>query len=159
MFEAKLATQLKNLGCGFSYETLVIEYMKHATYTPDFILPNGIIIEAKGVWATEDRKKHVLVREQHPYLEIRMVFQNAKNKIRKGSKTTYGEWCDKKQIKWSDKVIPSSWLSNKHTYHVPSAGRAMLAPTTPTEVQSAFLAELSLPEDEEGKNTTWTEAS
>ena len=148
MFEAKLATQLNTLGCGFTYETLVIEYMKKGTYIPDFILPNGIIIEAKGLWTPEDRKKHLLVREQHPDLEIRMVFQNANNKIRKGSKTTYGTWCDKKNIKWSNKVIPTSWLSNQHTYHVPSAGRVTLDPLTKTEVQSAFLATLS----SEGQN-------
>lgn len=159
MFEAKLATQLKTLGCGFSYETLVIEYMRQSTYTPDFILPNGMIIEAKGVWLAEDRKKHLLVREQHPDLEIRMVFQNANNKIRKGSKTTYGTWCDKKNIKWSNKVIPSSWLSNKHTYHVPSAGRATLVAPMRTEVQSAFLAELSSEPDKETNGPSWTEAS
>tara|TARA_R100000700_G_C3179043_1_gene155172 strand:- start:4982 stop:5452 length:471 start_codon:yes stop_codon:yes gene_type:complete len=152
MFEAKLATQLNTLGCGFSYETLVIEYMKKGTYTPDFILPNGIIIEAKGVWVPEDRKKHLLVKEQHPELEIRMVFQNANNKIRKGSKTTYGMWCDKKNIKWSNKVIPSSWLSNQHTYRVPSAGRVTLDPLTKTEAQSAFLAALSLEDNTDSKN-------
>ena len=152
MFEAKLATQLNPLGCGFSYETLVIEYMKKGTYTPDFILPNGIIIEAKGLWVPEDRKKHLLVREQHPKLEIRLVFQNANNKIRKGSKTTYGMWCDKKNIKWSNKVIPSSWLSNQHIYRVPSAGRVTLDPLTKTEAQSAFLAALSLEDKTDNKN-------
>ncbi len=139
-FEAKVANQLKRLGCGFAYETLKIEYMKVATYKPDFILPNGVIIEAKGLWTVEDRKKHLLVREQHPDLDIRLVFQNANQKIRKGSKTTYGMWCDKKQLKWSNKVIPSSWLSKKHTSHVPSAGLVTLDATTKTEVGSVFRA-------------------
>tara|TARA_R110002051_G_scaffold5355_1_gene27869 strand:- start:734 stop:1219 length:486 start_codon:yes stop_codon:yes gene_type:complete len=141
LFEEKVATQLKSLGCGFSYETLTIEYMRLSTYKPDFILPNGIIVEAKGLWKSDDRKKHLLVKEQHPDLDVRLVFQNANNKLRKGSKTTYGMWCDKKNIKWSNKVIPTSWLSQKNTSLVPSAGRVTLNATTKTEAGSASVAE------------------
>lgn len=85
-FESKLAHQLKRSGVDFEYETLSIEYQRLSTYTPDFILPNGIIIEAKGVWTVEDRAKHLLVREQHPHLDIRMVFMRASNKISKKSR-------------------------------------------------------------------------
>ena len=38
------------------------------TYTPDFILPNGILIEAKGLFETADRKKHLLIKKQYPQL-------------------------------------------------------------------------------------------
>ena len=136
-FEAKLAHQLKRSGVRFNYETLQIEYQKVSTYTPDFILPNGIIIEAKGVWTVDDRKKHLLVREQHPELDIRMVFQNARNKIRKGSDTTYANWCEKKGIKYADKTIPKSWLSQRRTNRVILAGRVMLSESTMTEVGTA----------------------
>ena len=42
-----------------------IQYEKPATkhkYTPDFVLPNGIIIEAKGIFEREDRQKHLLIK-------------------------------------------------------------------------------------------------
>ena len=119
-FEAKTAQYLKRLGVEFEYESLRIEYMKQATYTPDFILPNGIVIETKGLWTAEDRTKHLLIREQHPELDVRLCFQNARNKIRKGSKTTYAMWCEKKGIKHCDKTIPKSWLSQKPTNRVPT---------------------------------------
>ena len=128
-FEAKLAHQLKRGGVSFQYETLQLEYTKTATYTPDFILPNGIIIEAKGLWTVEDRTKHLLVREQHPHLDIRLVFMNASNKIRKGSNTTYAVWCEKKNIKYANKTIPKSWLSQ------PPINRAISA-EAPTDYQS-----------------------
>ena len=35
---------------------------------------------------------------------------SAKTKIRKGSKTTYGDFCDKNGIIWAEKNIPESWL-------------------------------------------------
>jgi Phage endonuclease I len=95
------------------YEKHKIKYTKPATehvYTPDFKLPNGIYVETKGRFVTEDRKKHVLIKSQHPELDIRFVFQNSKNKIRKGSKTTYADWCEKHGFIYADKTIPNSWL-------------------------------------------------
>ena len=125
-FEAKTAHYLTRLGVEFEYESTKIKYMKMATYTPDFILPNGIIVETKGLWTSEDRTKHLLIREQHPELDVRLCFQNARNKIRKGSKTTYAIWCEKKGIKYCDKTIPKSWLNtHKSTRRVHPAVVAM----------------------------------
>ena len=129
-FEETLASQLKRGGVNFEYETVKLKYVKKATYTPDFILPNGIIIEAKGLWTTEDRKKHLLVREQHPQLDIRLVFQSATNKIRKGSNTTYAGWCEKKGIKYANKLIPESWLLQQPISPVIDAGRLTVSAST-----------------------------
>jgi len=115
-FEHKVSDQLKENKIKFEYETTVIPYIrpetKH-TYTIDFTLPNGILVETKGRWVAEDRKKHLLIKKQHPELDIRMVFMSGKTKIRKGSKTTYGSYCDKHGIPWAEKTIPSSWFSEK----------------------------------------------
>ena len=83
---------------------------KKRTYLVDFTLPNGILVEAKGRWTTEDRAKHLLIKKQHPELDIRILFMSAKTKIIKGSKTTYGDFCDKNGIIWAEKNIPESWL-------------------------------------------------
>jgi len=115
-FEHTVADQLTESKNKFEYETTVIKYIKPQTdhkYTVDFTLPNGILIETKGRWVLEDRKKHLLIKEQHPKLDIRMVFQNASGKIRKGSKTTYSDFCNKHGILWSNKEIPTAWLSEK----------------------------------------------
>lgn len=148
-FEAKLAHQLQRGGVAFEYETLKLEYRKVATYTPDFILPNGIIIEAKGVWTVDDRKKHLLVREQHPHLDIRLVFMNASNKIRKGSDTTYARWCEKKNIIYADKTIPKSWLSPTHTNPALSADQVMQEPLTTTEAGIVSAVTVTLEEENE----------
>ncbi len=115
-FEHKVSDQLKENKIKFEYETTVIDYIKPETkhtYTIDFTLPNGILVETKGRWVLEDRKKHLLIKKQHPELDIRMVFQSSKTKIRKGSKTTYAMYCDKHDIPWAEKVIPESWLKEK----------------------------------------------
>lgn len=114
--ELDLDESLKHLEIDGEYEKNKIKYTVPSSehiYTPDFRLPNGIYIETKGRFVTEDRKKHLLIKSQHPNLDIRFVFQNSKNKIRKGSKTTYADWCDKYGYKYSDKTIPKEWLEMK----------------------------------------------
>lgn len=115
-FENKVASALSEQKIKFEYEVTQVEYIKPQTnhkYTVDFTLPNGILIETKGRWTTEDRKKHLLIKKQHPELDIRFVFQNPNGKIRKGSKTSYGDYCDKHGILWADKEIPKAWLLEK----------------------------------------------
>lgn len=112
-FEHVISDQLTESKIQFGYEDTVINYIKPETkhkYTIDFRLPNGILIETKGRWTADDRKKHLLVKKQHPQLDIRIIFQSAKTKIRKGSKTTYGDFCDKYGIQWAEKKVPESWL-------------------------------------------------
>lgn len=114
--EEKVADYLTSKGVGFSFETLKVPYVKPETkhiYTPDFILDNGIIIETKGRWLLDDRKKHLLIRKQHPNLDIRILFQNANAKISKGSKTSYANFCEKHGIPYAHRAIPEAWLKEK----------------------------------------------
>ena len=110
--EDRISEQLKGLKVPFKYEEFKIKYEVNEvrTYTPDFELPNGIIIESKGRFVAADRKKHLLVQKQHPELDIRFVFSNSKAKISKGSKTTLGMWCDKHGYMYADKLIPEEWI-------------------------------------------------
>jgi len=111
-YEKDVCSRLDDLGVCFEYETKNIYYevSEQRKYTPDVILPNGIILELKGWFTANDRKKMLLVIKQHPDLDIRMVFQRHTNKLFKGSKTTYSEWCEKHSIKWADKLIPEEWI-------------------------------------------------
>ena len=113
--EKKLADELKVLKVKFSYESLKIEWedLAYRTYTPDFILDNGIIIESKGMFTAADRRKHLAIKRQHPKLDIRFVFENSRRKLRKGAKSTYGEWCYKYGFLYTSRVIPEEWLKEK----------------------------------------------
>lgn len=114
--EISVKNQLKENKIKFEYEpkdkkVKFVEPEKNRTYTPDFVLRNGIIIETKGRFMPHDRKKFQWIRQQHPDLDIRFVFNNPNTKLRKGSKTTYATWCDKHGFKYAKKEIPSEWLS------------------------------------------------
>lgn len=100
-------------GVPFRYEEVKLRYTRPASahkYTPDFILPNGIIVETKGLFDTEDRQKHLLVKAEHPGLDIRFVFTRSASPLRKGAKTTYAEWCAKNGFTFADKLIPQAWI-------------------------------------------------
>jgi hypothetical protein len=112
MFEKRLAEELKDSGVDFDYEREVIVWVQPAAtrkYTPDFFLSNGIIIEAKGKWTLDDRKKMVNVIEQNPGLDIRMLFQYD-NKLNRRAKTRYSDWCERRGIKYAVGKIPEAWL-------------------------------------------------
>lgn len=112
--ERKVAEQIKDAGQTVRYEQTTLPFVQPAQkrrYTPDFILDNGIVIETKGLFTSDDRKKMEWVIEQHPDIDIRMVFTNPNAKLYKGSKTTYAKWCDDRGIPYAAKVIPDGWLT------------------------------------------------
>lgn len=111
--EDVLAAQISSAGLKVAYESLVIPFtqpVKPRKYTPDFPLPNGIVIESKGRFVTADRQKHLLVKAQHPAIDIRFVFSNSRTRISKKSATTYALWCEAKGFQYADKLIPIAWL-------------------------------------------------
>jgi hypothetical protein len=111
--EAALERQLRGAGLPVLYEEMFIPFRvdKSCKYTPDFILPNGIVVESKGRFITADRQKHLLIKAQHPELDIRFVFSRSASRIAKTSKTTYAKWCQTKGFKYADAVIPTAWLN------------------------------------------------
>ena len=111
--EKGMQKELEDLGIETNYEGRKFEYIipetKH-TYTPDFPVSPHIVIETKGRWVLEDRQKMLYLIKQYPDISFRMIFQKASQKIKKGSKTSYADWCDKHGIKWAEKNIPKEWI-------------------------------------------------
>ena len=109
--EEKVADLLCNLDVNYEYETEKVPYTIPHLYTPDFILPNGVVLECKGYWDADDRRKIKAVKQQHPELDLRMVFQAPFNTISKKSKTTYSKWCERHDIPWTSfHNIPIDWV-------------------------------------------------
>lgn len=115
--EVSIANQLKTLDVDWEYEAHKIKFIqpaKNRTYTPDIALhhTDGKIcfIELKGKFTSDDRMKHLMIKESQPELDIRFVFQNSRAKISKGSKTSYADWCNKNGFLYADKLIPTEWL-------------------------------------------------
>jgi hypothetical protein len=134
--EKNIAAQLDAEGLSYDYEQLKLEYnvpARVAKYTPDFKV-GTIVIESKGAFGygpnrfsggdpAKERQKLLLIKAQHPDLDLRIVFQRASTKIYKNSPTTYAAWATTHGFKWSDKgVIPPEWIKE-----MKSQDRSMLA--------------------------------
>ena len=110
--EEKVSDLLCELGVDYEYESVKFAYTIQHLYTPDFVLPNGVVLETKGYWRPEDRRKVRSVIAENPGIDLRMVFQDPYKKISKKSKTTYAKWCSRYGIKWcAFHAIPIDWLT------------------------------------------------
>ena len=80
--EEIVSRQIEDAGLTVQYEQDKIEYVwpeRTSTYTPDFKLPKKggfFFVETKGRWDVSDRQKHLLIKQQHPDIDIRFVFSN-----------------------------------------------------------------------------------
>jgi len=90
----------------------VVKYTLTKRYIPDFVLDNGIIVEAKGYFESKDRTKMIAVKRQNPHLDIRFLFQKANNRITKSSNSRmYWQWCEDNGFPWSEgTAIPREWF-------------------------------------------------
>ena len=100
-FEAEAGKVLKTF-C--SYEVKQIPYTIHRTYIPDFVGKNGeteIIILAKGCFRVVDVQKYKAIRDSlKKSQKLIFLLYNPNKKLRKGSKMTMSEWCEKEEIEW-----------------------------------------------------------
>ena len=106
----------KNIPCEYEKGKIEYEWSENKTYVPDFfLLKNCNILEVKGRFVLEDRKKHLFIRKQKPELDIRFIFDNPKAKLYKGGKMTNGSWCDKYKFKYSSlrEGVPEEWINDR----------------------------------------------
>jgi len=111
-FEARVAKLLPH---GSLYEPVRLQYTVTHNYTPDFVLPNGVMLEVKGWFKPSDRSKLLAVKRDNPDADIRLVFQRANARLNRNSKTTYAEWCDKHGFPWCQwhpkTGLPKQWIN------------------------------------------------
>jgi len=128
-FEKTIRKQLDEQKVKYKYEPCKIKWKRRVSsgecgrcghskvyqlcsYTPDFVLGNGIWIEAKGKLDSRNRTKLKAIREQHPEIDLRLVFQ--RDNIIKGTKnkTRYSEWASKLGFRFAIGSVPSAWLGD-----------------------------------------------
>jgi len=113
-FRSKFEAQIYNTAraskkkLDFEPKSAIINYTIAFRYQPDFILPNGIVVEAKGRLDVWDRRKMVAVKAARPDLDIRFVFQNGRSKLSRHGKS-YGEWAESQGFQWAEGCIPLDW--------------------------------------------------
>lgn len=122
--EKDVVDYLISKGVDARYEEIALPFVqpeKQRKYTPDVFVYNKqgelkYVIETKGRFTTDDRQKMKWVKEQHPDIEFRLLFERDSAKLSKSSKTTYGKWSEKAKFIFNkffrDKPVPDSWIED-----------------------------------------------
>ncbi len=109
-FESSVLLALEQSGASYTFEGMKLTYITKNIYKPDVVLPNGIVIEIKTYLPYDEQRKLRAVKESHPELDLRLLFEKPDKKL-PNSKLTHGEWATKYGFKWATEHIPSSWIS------------------------------------------------
>ena len=120
-FEVDIAIDALERGIEFEYEKehiIWIEPEKVRKYNPDYFVYRRdgslIVVEAKGRWTAEDRKKICFVTEQNPDLDLRMLFERDNTLSKSPKSKKYTEWCAMKGIKCAvGRAVPQRWLDER----------------------------------------------
>lgn len=114
LLEKRIANELKKGMKSSEYEATVLPYTIRKNYSPDFVCHTRsgktIYIETKGYFTVEDRSKMRAVKDTHPTLDIRLVFDKD-NKISSKGKLRYSGWCELWGFKYAIKKVPKEWFN------------------------------------------------
>jgi len=98
------------LAAGAKYEPVRLDYVGALrAYYPDFVLPNGIVIEVKGWFKPADRAKMLRIKAQYPGLDIRLVLDTPQQFTTKAKTQTLAQWCEKHGFSWAKREVPEGW--------------------------------------------------
>lgn len=118
-FEEQTAKALNANSIPFSYESTKIPYTVSGNYLVDFRITTKsgktIFIETKGNGRSFDghcKRKMIAVKQQHPELDIRIVFYNDGKcgpKRKDGTHMLQSDWAKRNGFEYAIRNIPESW--------------------------------------------------
>ena len=99
--ERQFAILAEKHGVKVEYEAKRFQFVKVGHYTPDWKINETLYVETKGYFSPSNRGNLLSFREQHPDVEIFLVFSQPQNKLTSRSKTTYAQWAEKHGFRWA----------------------------------------------------------
>lgn len=113
--EERVQLNLNARGIEYEYEPCKLPYTVTRNYIPDLKI-GDIYVEVKGYFRQDAQRKMRSVKEQHPELDIRFLFQRASStlqgakKRKDGTKMTCAEWAEKHNFTYAEEIIPDDWF-------------------------------------------------
>jgi len=119
-FESSTGKFLDDQGIDFEYEKLKVDYTVSGTYLVDFAIKKKdgtlMLIETKGNGLSFDghnKRKLRAVKEQHPTLDLRLVFYSDGKcgpKRKDGTYMRQSDWAKRYGFQYAIRTIPEEWL-------------------------------------------------
>tara|TARA_R100000951_G_scaffold18583_1_gene15028 strand:- start:131 stop:502 length:372 start_codon:yes stop_codon:yes gene_type:complete len=113
--EERVQLNLNARGIAYEYEPCKLPYTVTRNYIPDLKI-GDIYIEVKGYFRQDAQRKMRSMKEQHPELDIRFLFQRGKSTVqgakkrKDGTKMTCAEWAEKHNFIYAEEIIPDEWF-------------------------------------------------
>ncbi len=101
------------LGTKYLYEPYAVPYIVNRKYTPDFVYASSkVLVEAKGFFRVGDTQKYKAIRDsiEASGWELVFLFSDPRKKLRKGSRMTLGQWCDKENFAYFTEATCTSMM-------------------------------------------------
>jgi Phage endonuclease I len=72
-----------------------------------------VLVETKGHFPPEDRRKMLAIKAQYPHLDIRICFMKADVKLSRAPRAlTYWQWAERHGFLWCEGHIPTTWYTD-----------------------------------------------
>ena len=113
--EERVQLNLNARGIPYVYEPCKLPYTVTRNYIPDLKI-GDIYIEVKGYFRQDAQRKMRSMKEQHPELDIRFLFQRGNSTVqgakkrKDGTKMTCAEWAEKHNFIYAEEIIPDEWF-------------------------------------------------
>ena len=114
--EERVQQNLEARGVAYEYEPCKLPYVVERNYIPDLKI-NDMYIEVKGYFRQDAQRKMRSMKEQHPDLDIRFLFQKNNSTVqgakrrKDGTKMTCAEGAERHGFIYAEEIIPDEWLS------------------------------------------------
>ena len=114
--EERVQADLDYRGIAYEYEPCKLPYTVTRNYIPDLKI-GDIYVEVKGYFRSEAQRKMRNMKELHPELDIRFLFQRNNSPVqgakkrKDGTKMTCAEWAEKHNFIYAEGMIPDEWFN------------------------------------------------
>ena len=114
--EERVQQNLNARGVAYEYEPCKLPYVVERNYIPDLKI-NDMYIEVKGYFRQDAQRKMRSMKEQHPDLDIRFLFQRNNSTVQGAkkrkdcTKMSCAEWAERHGFIYAEEIIPDEWLS------------------------------------------------
>jgi len=114
--EERVQADLDYRGIAYEYEPCKLPFTVQRNYIPDLKI-GDVYVEVKGYFRSEAQRKMRNIKEQHPELDIRFLFQRNNSPVqgakkrKDGTKMTCAEWAEKHNFIYSEGMIPDEWFN------------------------------------------------
>lgn len=132
-WEANISRIFQKLGVPYEYEREAFSF-DDFIYVPDFFLPNNIIVEVKGFWDNNSRRKVVTLKKNRPEYTILPIDSDMYESLRLKYSSQISQWEENVSVSCRDyevSIVGMKFCASKETLQSLTVGDNLLLEREP----------------------------